>query len=157
MKKLLLVFLAMMLVVGIVGIVMAVDPASQTISTNGTATISFSVNSINFGPVAPHQVVQRTSNITLDLENNIDFDVSIQLQTPDFVFDEILFDLIGYGGESDERLGDLDLSAHIDDTDTTEPGIVQVKQIPVSLTVPAGILPGPRNGVIVYTITSPIF
>ena len=150
MKKLLvLMVMASLLVMG----VMLVG-AQQIVQVEGEKVINFSLNSVDFGPMFPGETVNDNSEITLDISNNVDFIVSIKINESDFVLDGILFDLSTYGGAADEKLGDGPLSAEIDDTDTTEPGAQQVKQIPVSLTMPTGALPGSRERAIVYTIVT---
>ncbi len=152
MKKILVFLVLIGFMFGVMGFVVG----EQLVQVTGSEVINFSLNNLDFGPMISGQIVNLNSNVTLDISNNVDFEVTIALNTGDFVLDEILFDLSLYGGSATARLGSGPLSAKINDTDTTEPGVQQLKQLPVSLTMPAGALPGVRQRAIVYTITGAI-
>jgi hypothetical protein len=159
-KKILGILVVMsVLVLGFAGATPMNQQAYVTI--NGVVDVSVS-STLQFPAISPGNSGTATSTITLSQANTEDLTIAISLADgSDSLFTNIALTTLdtsigGLTAGPKLKIGVSDpVSITVDDTDVTEPGVVQSKDITATLSVPVGTLPGPRQSTIVYTVTSP--
>ncbi|MBU3906738.1 MAG: hypothetical protein KKA64_00635 [Nanoarchaeota archaeon] len=157
MKKFLLVFLAMMLVVGIVGIVMATSaPQGVSVPVTGTSSMTISPGTVTFPSVTPGtpRPLDDAITFTADVGSNEDFSISVLSVTDIFSgnIDVSIADAASFGALES-------FSANMDCiTDGVTPCTYNAITLDAILDVPSGTPAGSHSGVITYLITAtPVF
>jgi len=133
--------------------------ADQTTILHGDGVVDFTLTNLDFDAVIPGTEKTASSTMTLNIANNVDFDLEIYLQDlSDIIFENIELNLLEIGGSAtgDLKIGVANaLGATVDDLDITDISTEQILGIGGKITIPVGSLPGERTAIIVYSITAP--
>ena len=150
-----LVFLVMTLsLLGVMGMVMG-DTDNQDVDATFLSNVDVSVTDLTFNGVVPGTPKLASFIITLNEANNVNVDVSIDLDedNTDSLLENgaIVMDLTDIGGGNSVAIGLSDpVLGSIADNDS---GSTTPVNIDATLSISSGTSPGSASGVIIYTFT----
>ena len=133
---------------------------NQIVVAFGSAVINLTLNTVSFGYVIPGTSQVKNSNLTLDPSNNMNLSIEISFYSePNSLFQNkrLQIDTANYGGTGYvpiPNFGNGSVSLKIQDKDADMVGSSQINIIPMQLTVPTGTLPGFRQAILRYFISS---